>query len=185
MIKSILECCLLFLLLLISLSCEHRENLEQGDVPVAFTLPTNTPEPSRLIDFHFKGVRLGDSEQKILNVLGRPTNRKIVKSDFCGISELMKLNYDGVEFWLDDASEGKESSWTVLEIRVTTPKIFVDPGVSIGDDVSAIKQRFGHPNVDRTDEPAAMFYLTRDNDNAGLDIKNNKVSRIRLFINPC
>jgi hypothetical protein len=176
----------LLIVFILGLSRDPNEYRPADILAAPSPTPSALKAPPRLIDFHVKGIRLNDSEKKVIKLFGKPKKQKIEKEDYCGIPELKKLDYEGVEIWLDQIGAGKTSSWAVLEIWVTSPNIRVEPGVSIGDGVSDVKLRFGLPYTDLTDElPHAMLYLTRDNDNAELDIEDDKVSKIRLYINPC
>jgi hypothetical protein len=145
--------------------------------------PSPTPEPSKFIDFRVGGIRLGDNEKLVIKNLGRPKTRRMEVVDNCGITEVLKLNYPGLEVQLDKDPTGK---WFVLEMIVTSNEVSIEPQVKIGDEFETIKKRFENRSNERinTDGPV-LFYLTRDNDNAQLEFKNKKVSRVRLYVNPC
>ena len=177
-----------WLLLVVSLSlihgCQHKRT-ELGAPPPRVE-SVSTPIAPKLIDFNVGGLRLGDSEAAVLKHLGKPRKRTISDEDMCGISPILILGYPGIEFWLDRATGGKETDWAVLEIRVNASEIVIEPGARIGDTSESIRQRLGHPWIEKEHEGSIIYYyLTKDNDNAQLEFKGGHLGSIRLYINPC
>ena len=151
--------------------------------PVEVPTATPTPDPPRLIDFHVKNLRLGDSEVQVLEKLGKPKRRLIVVVDNCGITEILRLDYPGLEIQLDRDLKDK---WFVLEIIVTSPDVPIEPKVSIGDDLETVRASFEKPNVERSNpEDQILYFLTKENDNAQFEFKKSKLSRVRFYVNPC
>lgn len=163
-------------------ACPTKEysNAKQ-DVHAPIASPT--PEPPRLIDFRVGNVRLGDSEKQVIKEFGKPKTRRIVTEDNCGITEVLKLNYPGLEVRLDKDLDGE---WGVLEMIVTSNDVSIEPQVKIGEELETIKRRFENPHIVRANsETPILYYATRDNDNAQFEFKNNKISKVRFYINPC
>lgn len=147
------------------------------------TSPTPPTINPKLIDFNVGGVRLGDTEALVLQKLGRPVRRNISDVDNCGISRILELQYDGMEVQLD---RGLNNKWYVLEILVTGPNISINPGINIGEDLEIIEDKLGKAYVEQQEsETSDLSFLTRDNDNAYLSFRQNKLVRVRMFINPC
>ena len=145
--------------------------------------PSPTPEPPKFIDFNVKGIRLDDSELRVRAVFGKPVSRRVVKVDYCGIDEFLEINYPGIEFRLD---RGNGRDWSVLEIFISSPNVPLNPTVKIGDSSASLSESFGEPFTKKTNgEKSDVYYLTRDDDEAQFTIRENKIVRIRLYINPC
>lgn len=146
--------------------------------------PSPRPIQPKLIDFNVRGIRLGDTESVVIEKLGKPSRRKVSTVDICGVTKLLTLQYDGIEVQLD--SNEVEKTWSVLEIWITSPKISIEPGIRIGENIDEIERKLGPAYVEhRLREPAELSYSTRDNDNANLTFKRNQLAKVRLYINPC
>jgi hypothetical protein len=167
---------------MVVVACTTKENFSaKQDVHVPIASPTS--DPQRFIDFRVGNVRLGDSEKQVLKELGKPRTRRTVTEDNCGISEVLKLKYPGLEVQLDKDLEGE---WGVLEMIVTSNDISIEPQVKIGEELETIKSRFENPHIVGANSDApVLYYLTRNNDNAQFEFKDNKISKVRFYINPC
>jgi len=135
----------------------------------------------KFIDFLVEGVRLGDSESHVIEKLGKPVRRTVERVGYCSTTQIVKLAYKGLEFYLD---RDLEDELFVLEIIVISPKIAIEPAVGIGAEWSAVRKKFGEPFYESESEQTLGF-LTRDNDNATFQFRKRKLSKIRLWINPC
>jgi len=152
---------------------------------VSQSTPTtnSSTSPLKFIDFNFKDIRLGDDENEVLKKLGKPSRRQTTKVDNCGIEEVPVLHYPDAEIQLERDQAGK---YYVLEIHVSGSDAALEPGIRIGDSYKEIKDKFGEPDTqDQEKEEMLVYYLTRDDDNALLVFRNDKLIRVRLYINPC
>lgn len=151
----------------------------------ALQVPIATPPPgeSRFIDFHIQGVRLGDSESQVLEKLGRPKSRRILKVDNCGVEQILRINYRGLEV---EMAHDLKNRWFVLEMNVTSENVRVEPEVRIGASPEKVLAAFGDPISDSTDaDIRTLNFLTKNNDNAWFVFKSDKLDKIRFFVNPC
>lgn len=165
------------------LNCGVPQQTSVINVPDPSPTMAPTPERSIPIDFHIKSIRLGDTEKQVLDALGKPNQRRVLTVDNCGITKILKLSYPGLEVQLDRDLDDK---WFVLEMIVTSPEIPIEPKVSIGDDFDSVQKSFAKPNVERSDNgDLRLYFVTKTNDNAQFEFKNNKLSRVRFYVNPC
>lgn len=135
----------------------------------------------KFIDFIVEGVRLGDSQSHVIEKLGKPVRRTVERVSYCSTTQIVKLVYRGLEVYLDRDLEGE---LFVLEIIVTSPKIAIEPAVGIGAEWSAVRTRLGEPFYESLPEQTLGF-LTSDNDNATFKFRKRKLTKIRLWVNPC
>ena len=136
-----------------------------------------------MIDFNLQDVRLGDPESAVLEKLGNPLNRRKAKVDKCSIEEVVILKYPGMEIELDRDSEGQ---LFVLEIAVNSPGAEIYPGVKVGDTIENVRSKLGEPYAQpKMPDEMNLHYITRGDDNASLQFRGNKLSKVRLYINPC
>ncbi len=146
--------------------------------------PSPSPIQPKLIDFNVRDVRLGDTESVVIEKLGKPRRREASTVDICGVTKLLTLQYEGIDVQLD--SNEAEKTWSVLEIWITSPKISIEPGIRIGENIDEIERKLGPAYVEhRLREPAELYYVTSNNDNANLTFKRNELAKVRLYINPC
>ena len=164
---------------------KHVAPIETAEITIE-SAPTPQVDTERFIDSVVKGVRLGDSEKDVLERLGKPVSRKIERRDYCGISELLKLKYEGLEIWLDRGTGSTASGWAILETYITKPDIPIRGGVVVGDTLRVVKKKLGRPNLE---EVSGKFtycsYYTSENDNLSMDFKDGVLEKIRYYINPC
>ena len=93
------------------------------------------------------------------------------------------MEYRGVEFKLVADEKGK---FGVLEILVSAPYIKLSPPIQVDDSNEIVRDKLGQPAAEFEEEGFHHFgYYTKDNDNADLAFKGNKLLRVRLWINPC
>ena len=176
----------LILIVLGFAGCSADRSLVKSDLVIASPTPSPDPKTHRYIDFSVKGVRLGDTEQNLIKIFGKPRNRIVSNDGVCGVAPIAKLRYPGVEFWLDRGTEGTELEWAILEFTVTSPDVLVEPEIRVGAEAAAVKQILGTAWTEKSDGESIFYhYLTKDNDNASLEFKNGKLARIRVYINPC
>ena len=162
-----------------------RSPMESGS-PKVDPSPTQDPETQHYIDFSVRGIRLGDTEQSLVKIFGKPQKRIITDEDVCGVAPIVKIRYPGIEFLLDRGTDGTELEWAILEFTVTSPDLVVEPGIRVGEEPAKVKQKLGTPWTEKSDGDSVFYhYLTKDNDNASLKFKNGKLDRIRVYINPC
>lgn len=136
----------------------------------------------KFIDFNVEGVRLGDSESFVIEKLGKPRRRTIKEVDICGVTDILELQYRGVTLQLDNGLDG---AWSVLEIAVTSSRLLVQPVIRVGATWNEVRTKFGESLSGESKPGSDLHYLTRDNDNADFRFRNGKLSKIRLWINPC
>jgi hypothetical protein len=166
--------------------CSADRSSAESDLVKASPSPSQDRESQRYIDFSVKGIRLGDTEQNLVKIFGKPQKRIMSNDDVCGVAPIVKLRYPGIEFWLDRGTGGTEFEWAILEFTITSPELLVEPGIRVGDDLGTVNQKLGAAWTEKTDDDSVSYhYLTKDNDNATLEYKNGKLDRIRLYINPC
>ena len=136
-----------------------------------------------LIDFNIKGIKLGDAESDVLVKLGKPAKRHIETKDYWGDERVLFLDYKGVEFKLDEDLKGK---FGVLEIIVSGDSVEISPSIQIGDTKESVIEKLGKPATEYEEEGYPYLgYYTQGNDNAGLAFRDNRLVRLRLWINPC
>ena len=166
--------------------CSADRSLVGSDLVTASPTPSEDPKTHRYIDFSVKGIRLGDTEQNLVKVFGKPRKRIMTNEEVCGVAPILKLQYPGIEFWLDRGTDGTELEWAILEFTITSSELLVEPGIRVGDDLDIVNQKLGAAWTETTDDDSVSnHYLTKDNDNARLEYKKGKLDRIRLYINPC
>lgn len=90
--------------------------------------------------------------------------------------EILELQYRGVTLELD---KGLDGAWGVLEIAVTSPRLLVQPVIRVGATWNEVRTKFGESLSGERKPGSDLYYLTRDN------FRNGKLSKIRLWINPC
>lgn len=136
------------------------------------------------IDFNVKNVRLGTGYANVITSLGKPAKSRKVKKDYCGEETHLMLDYPGLKLDLTFDSEGGE--FAVFEIEVTSEKLLVEPGISIGHDMGAVRAKLGTPEKQYEEEDfEIMYYPSRGNDLADLYFLNGKLVKIKLWVNPC
>jgi len=175
-----------FLLSIVVFGCtQSTVSNESVNSTVSQSTPTTnrSTNPPKFIDFNYKDVRLGDNENEVLKRLGKPIRRRTAKIDDCGVEEALVLSYRDVEIQLDRDQAGK---YYVLEIHVSGTNTDLEPGIKIGDSYKEIKDKLGEPYTQKQEkEEMLVFYLIRDDDNALLVFRNDKLIRVRLYFNPC
>ena len=166
--------------------CNTNRPIVESAMPKVNASAPQEPETQRYIDFSVKGIRLGDTEQNLVKIFGKPQKRVLTNEDVCGVAPMTKLQDPGIEFWLDRGTGGTELEWAILEFTVTSSDFLIEPGIKVGEELDTVKQKLGTPWTQESDGESVLYhYLTKDNDNTSLEFKNGKLVRIRVYINPC
>ena len=95
----------LILIVLAFAGCSADRSLVKSDLVTVSPTPSSDPKTHRYIDFSVKGIRLGDTEQNLDKIFGKPQKRIMTNEEVCGVAPILKLRYPGVEFWLDRGTE--------------------------------------------------------------------------------
>jgi len=145
-------------------------------------LPAASPAGT---DFNVKNVRLGTNYPEVIKNLGKPLKSRKMKKEICGEDTHLVLDYPGLE--IDLAAGEKPDEFIVLEIEITSSKWTIEPMFSIGSSMSAVRAKLGTPwqQDEKQGGIATLNYLTKGNDLADLYFLNDKLTKVRLWINPC
>lgn len=151
--------------------------LGQSTPEIEATIPTP-------IDFNVKNVRLGTDYGEVVKRLGRPARRRLVKIDNCGASTQLALYYPGMVIYLDKGPDDKK--YGVVSMEITGRKWIVAPNIATGWGMQTVRKKLGASFTSHRENRITVWgYITRDNDRGDLYFANGRLSRIRLWIDPC
>lgn len=156
-------------------------NNSQVSIQPTETPVSTKPPPRRVeyieVDLTVNGIRSGTKEDEVLRLLGKPikveNNKQLNK---CVGGYQRDIVYDGLKVIL--YGDELHRDYKVLEIKVTSARWGIDPGLRVGDPISKVRKLYGQP---LNEEEGAYTFVTKDN--LGLvafEHKDGKVVRVLM-----
>ena len=123
-------------------------------------------------DVALGGIALGQSEAAVVQVLGKPTSRTEIGSDYLPI----KLSYPGITVMLDEQGVGG---------LISSDKRFCTPaGVCPGTSLAQAKRLYGSAWVTETVDGLPVGYVYGDGCWLAFELKSGTVRAVELACSP-
>jgi hypothetical protein len=158
-------------------------NGTEGPATVAAATPSPSPGQKRPaeVDLTINGVRIGTTEAKVRELLGKPTKIEKDVYDGCSSGYLREFRYDGLIVLL--LSDENRKNYSVTQMEVTSDKWEIYPGIRTGDAIAKVRATFGAP---AEENPAMLYYGVEGNDGwVNFESKNDRLIRAVANVTLC
>ena len=138
-------------------------------------------------DLKVRGVGLKAPRAEVVRRLGAPRRADRVRVDGKGCGgphTKLTLFYEGLKVTLHGSPAGR--GFRVMSLEVTSAEWEVMPGVGVGADEAAVRERLGKPEVEFADSGGrALIYQPRsDAGGVSLTLRGGRVTNILMAL-PC